>query len=166
MLNSAQRSTDKEIDELDLLTQRHERIILGDPENGKIGISAQSDSLENLINELRAEMRSLRADLYGDHTGHIGLDSRVGRLEDKRARADRREGWAWDSVTKIIVELLVVIALLLLNWDRVEDFFKARMHHGKVPAAAPTKGRGKKPKKPKPIVMPEASGEPASAPLQ
>ncbi len=158
LLNSAQRSTDKELDELDLLAQKHERIILGDPENNKIGISAQTDSLETLVNELRAEIRSLRATLYGDHTGHPGLEGRVDTLEDKRSAKERREGWAWDSFTKITVELLLVIAMLLLNWERIEDLIKSKIHPSPPVAAQKVRRR----KKPKPIVVPEINGEPAA----
>lgn len=161
-LNSAQRSTDKELDELDLLTQKHERIILGDPENDKIGISAQIDSLETLVNELRAELRTLKATLYGDHTGHPGLEGRMDNLEDRRKSKERREGWAWDSFTKITVELLLVIAMLLLNWERIEDLIKSKIHP--APPAAAQKVRHKK--KPKPIVLPEVTNDAATETVQ
>ncbi len=158
MLNSAQRSTDKELDDLDLLTQKHERILLGDAEEKKIGISAQIDQQDILVNELRAELRSIKSTIYGDHTGHAGLETKVEKLEDKRRWSEKREGWAWDSFTKIAVELLLVIAMLLLNWERIEDFFKARFGHPEqAPAAQTHKARRKR--KPKPIVLPELGAD-------
>ncbi len=160
MLNSAQRSIDNEIDELDLITQKHERVILGDAEKHEIGISAQVDQQEILLNELRAELRTIRATLHGDHAGNPGVEQRVDKLEDKKKWKERREGWAWDSFTKIAVELLLVVAMLLLNWERIEDLIKSKFHPTPPAAAQPAKHRRKR--KPKPIVLPEINGDSAA----
>ena len=161
MLNTAQRVTDKELEDIDVKVESHERIILGDPENGKIGVAAQFDALETLVNELRAELRNVRATLHGDHTGHPGLESRVDAMEGRRARRDLREGYFWHFVTALGVQALFVIALLILNWERVEDFIKSRLHHPPAQKIEPQKRH--KRHKPKPILIPEAQqDEPAT----
>lgn len=167
MLNSTQRSTDKELDEHDIEIAKHDRIILGDPENGKIGISAQIDSLDNLVNELRAEYRSIKATLYGDHTGHAGIESRVDRLEDKKEiaarRAEKREGYFWHFVTAVSLQILFLAGVVVLNWDRIEDFYVKHLKRAPAHAIAPAKPRRpKKHKEQKPIVMPELGGDSTS----
>lgn len=153
LLTQAQRATDKELDELDLLTQKHERVLLGDAESHSIGISAQVDQQEILLNELRAELRTIRATLHGDHAGNPGHEQRIERLEEKKTWREKREGWAWDSFTKITVELLLVLAMLLLNWERIEELIKSKMHP--APPAAEHVKKSRRHKKLKPIVKPD-----------
>lgn len=163
-LTQCQRSTDQELDDLDLKTQSHDRIILGDAENGKIGMSAQLDANETLLNATRSELRNLQAVVFGDHTGHPGLDQRVTELEDKKkskeSRAEKREGYFWHLVTAIVLQLFMLAGTAMLNWDRIEDFAKKHWHRG--PAVKAQVAKPKRPRKPKPIVVPEAPHDAAS----
>lgn len=156
MLNSAQRTTDKELDDLDLL----DKVLRGDPEEGTDGLIARQHALENLHNELRAELGRIKQELFGDHAGGPGLTQRVDVLDGKRERLDKREGYFWHFVTAVAVQLLFLSAALVLNWERVEDFFRRRFRH-EPPAHMETKKRGR-PRRQKPIVMPETNDEPST----
>jgi hypothetical protein len=159
-LNAAQRSTDKEIDDHDLLIERHERILVGDPEEGKIGISAEYEILESKVNALEAEFRSIRNTIYGDRAGGHGHEQRLNKLEDKRESKEKRVGYFWAFVTSTVGAFLMVASLMILNWDRVEEFARKaweHIHHQPVAQLTKTKHKAKRQRKKElpPIVTPD-----------
>lgn len=164
-LNAAQRVTDKEVDDHDIAIGKLEQVVFGDPTENLDGLGEQVHAMQKEVTRLR---RVLDPDFEGKHGIVKDVAYLLDRDSHKKAREDRavlREGWAWASITKIVVELLIVTALLLLNWERVEDFFKSRFHV-KPDKVEQMIEDAKRPRhrrhKPKPIILPEAQDEPAS----
>lgn len=155
MLNSAQRISDKELDDLDLKYEALDKVLRGDPEQGTDGMIARQHANENMHNEMRAELRGIKQELYGDHAGGDGLTQRVDYLDGKRERANQRAGYFWHFITAVAVQLLFLAAVLVLNWDRVEDFFRRRFSH-EPPAHMQAKGRSRRRK---PIMIPDANDD-------
>ena len=153
-LNTAVQSVQKLIEELELDYAAFDRVLRGDAEEGTDGLIARQHTTENMVNELRAELRTLRTVVEGDHTGTPGLKQKVDSLLGKRERSEKREGYFWHFITASVGSVLMVRTLLILNWERIEDFVKAHWPHSAQVTQQQKKKHGGK-KKQKPIVLPE-----------
>lgn len=156
MLNTAQRVGDKQLEDLELEVSGLDRIIRGDLEDGKIGMGAQVDALETLVNSLRAEFRALTVIVTGDHADGDGLEQRIVRMENRREDRNRNRDYFWHFVTATVSGTLVLAGLLVLNWERVEEFGRHVWEHWHpAPTIATVKPKHSKHKrKQKPIVVP------------
>ncbi len=134
MLNSAQRSTDKEINDLDLRGEEHERTLHGDSETS--GLIGRIEGLEHLT----AQLNSCVFSSPGNKTG---LDKRVDTLED----GSQTSGFKWSFATAVTVALIGVmgtaiglLGLLIMNWDKVDAMVYRYRHPTEL---KPGKRRGK-----------------------
>jgi len=168
-LTSAQRTTDDQLDDGEIRTTKLEQVVFGDPAENIAGLTEQLHSIQT---ELTRLIRLIDPDYAGKH----GLLKDVAYLMDRddvrkrrEERSRMREGWAWESVTKIIVEFLLVVGLLILNWERVEDFARSawgHLHHSSATAQVAKAAKAKKGRKKKPIVLPEFEGDPTGSEVQ
>lgn len=155
-LNAAQKTADDDLDELRLELAKVDRILRGDPEESKEGI-AQS------LDRLQAEINKFNRIFEKDHLGNGGLREDISYLMDDRRRHDRREDNAWKFVTAICVQFLILIGLLIVNWDHIQEFIVLHEH---IYQAASIERDTKKKKaarahrKHKVVAVPEATNEP------
>jgi hypothetical protein len=98
-LTSAQRSTDDELDELDLKYNSLDHIIRGDPENDLVGFQERINTLEVGVRELLAEKVKLKVS-----------DSAV-------------QGIKWQSVTAIVCAVIVGLSAILPHLDKIISVF-------------------------------------------
>lgn len=99
-LTSAQRSTDKELDDLDLKYEAIDKVIRGDPEQDTDGIIARIHNLENAIQELRAE-----------------------RVKFKVADV-ASTGLKWQAWAVIIAAILGLLGGILPNLTKIKETFR------------------------------------------
>ncbi len=134
MLTSAQRSTDVEINDLDLLTHAHEETLHG--ELGTSGLIGRIEALEKMSSRLEACV-------FSSPGNKNGLDSRVDALEDDSPTKAKK----WDFATAVTVALIGVVGtaigllgLLIMNWEKVDVL----VNHWKHPQSElkPGKRRG------------------------
>lgn len=99
-LTSAQRSTDDELDELDLKYDVLDKIMRGDPENDIIGFHERLHTVETGVRELLAEKVT-------------------SKLSDTAV-----QGVKWQSVTTIIVSIIGLLSFILPNIDKIRQAFR------------------------------------------
>lgn len=122
MLTSAQRSTDVELNDLDVVTQEHERTLHGDSETS--GLIGRIETLERMSSRLEACV-------FSSPGNKNGLDQRVDILED----GSQTSGFRWSFATAVTVALIGafgtaigLVGLLIMNWPRV-DAMVTRYRH-------------------------------------
>jgi hypothetical protein len=98
-LTSAQRSTDDELDELDLKYDSLDKIMRGDPENDIIGFHERLHTVETDLREIKAE--TIRAKIVGDSV----------------------QGIKWQSVTAIICAVIAALSVVLPHLDQIISVF-------------------------------------------
>ncbi len=122
MLNSAQRSTDKELADLDRDLAKHDRMLHGDMETS--GLIGRIEATEHLLTRLEACV-------FSSPGNHNGLDMRVSTLEDE----NRTSGFKWSFATSVTVALIGVfgtviglLGLLIMNWDKIDTMVQHYRH--------------------------------------
>lgn len=103
-LNTAQRVTDQQLDDLDLKYEAIDKVLRGDPETDTDGFIARLHNAENAILELRAE-----------------------RVKFKVADVTVT-GFKWEFLTKVTVQLLILAGFLILGWDKLEGLYQKIIH--------------------------------------
>lgn len=108
-LNAAQRVTDQQLDDLDIKYDSIDRALRGDPQEDTDGFLARLHHVENGIQEIRAELIKLR----------------ISDVEVK--------GFRWEFLTKVTVQILILLGLLLMGWEKVEDLVKRVLNQKESP---------------------------------
>jgi len=146
-LNTAQRVTDREVEDLELKYEGHDKILRGDPEHDTDGLVARLHTQENLVNELRAEYGALKQTIRGYHDGSPGLEGRVDALEGIKKNRERKEGYYWQFITAVAVAIIGLVGIILTNLKEI----KAHLPKSK-PSPLSQKIEKAKHKKGKPII--------------
>lgn len=134
MLTSAQRSTDVELSDLDVLLQKHEETLHGD--SATSGLIGRIEALEHISSQLNACV-------FSSPGNKNGLDKRVDALED----GSQTSSFKWNFATAVTVALIGVVGtaigllgLLIMNWDKVDAMVYHYRHPQELKAG---KRRGK-----------------------
>lgn len=146
MLNSAQRSTDRELGDQDILLHKHEETLHGTSETS--GLIGRIEAMEHLVAELHACVISSPGNKNG-------LDKRVDILED----GAQSSGFRWTFATAVTVALIGVfgtaiglLGLLIMNWDKV-DTLVSHYRHPQELKAGKRRGRVRE------VTVPEEEGK-------
>jgi len=99
-LTSAQRSTDDELDDLDIKYNALDRIIRGDPENDISGFQERLHNVENGLQDLRAEKVKFTV-----------ADTTV-------------QGFKWNFWTVFLSALIPSLLALALNWKGISGYLE------------------------------------------
>ncbi len=98
-LTSAQRSTDDELDELDLKYNTLDRIIRGDPENDISGFHERLHNVENGLQDLRAEKVKFKV-----------ADTAI-------------QGFKWQFWGLVLTAIITTIGAIF-GWDRIHAYLE------------------------------------------
>lgn len=120
-LNAAQKTADDDLDDIRVEVEKVDRILRGDPEENKEGLNAAMDRQQ-------AEIQKFNRIFDKDHLGNGGLLEDIRYLMEDRKRHEMRENNAWKLVTAICVQFLILIGLLVVNWDHIQEFIVLREH--------------------------------------
>ncbi len=127
-LTSAQKSADanfveieKDLADVQREHSRLDRILRGDPETNLEGLILT-------IHMLRNDVQKFNNVLYPDSTGHGGLLKDIESLIQKRGRSEKREGYFWAFLTAVSVQFLILIGLVIINWDRIGEYLTLHQH--------------------------------------
>jgi hypothetical protein len=158
-LNSAQSSTDLELAKMDREIDKIDGILRGD---------ADGDGLVATLHALQREIQKFNGLLEYDSAGNPGMLRKIDLVLNDRDRAARREGYHWTFFTAAFVQFLILIGLLVVNWDKIREYVIIREHiHQAAAIERNTKAlkakRARHPKKPKPAPVIEAP-EPVAEP--
>lgn len=131
MLTSAQRTTDKELEDLDVRLHDTEQMLHGDTENS--GLIGRIETLEHQNAELRAIILT-------DATGEKGLQHDVQVLMS----GEKTSGERWKFATAFSVAIISLLGLLITNWQSIQGFIEKRSkpHNGQS-TARPRHARAK-----------------------
>jgi hypothetical protein len=158
-LVSSQKTTDDDLDEIRVEQAKFDRVLRGDPEENREGM-AQS------LDRLQAEVTKFNRIFDKDHLGNGGLREDISYLMDDRRRHERREDNAWKFVTAICVQFLILIGLLIVNWDRIQEFLVLHEHIYQAASIERDTKRKKAARarhKRKAVVIPEGPNEPETS---
>lgn len=120
-LNTAQRVTERQLDDLDLKYDDIDKLLRGDAELEHDGLIARLHSIETTLNKLAASVEGIKQIIEGDHTGHPGLKTELKDL--KEGRLDRRQDRSdfWKFVTAIAVALITG-GYLRSMWPKISTY--------------------------------------------
>lgn len=120
-LTSAQKSADTDLDDLRLELLKVDRILRGDPER-------DLDGLIEMIKEHQKEINKFNALLNPDHLGQGGLLNDLREVLGSRQRSEKREGYLWKFATAVVVQFLILIGLIVVNWDKIQEYVVLHQH--------------------------------------
>lgn len=109
------------LDKIDDALDALDKLIRGEPEEGREGILEALHLAQREINKFNAV---LNADIHGNG----GLRNDINSLLDKRARSEKREGYFWHFATAAFVQFLILIGLIVVNWDRIQWYVMVKQH--------------------------------------
>lgn len=156
-LTSAQKSADADLTTLREEMLKFDEILRGDENH---------DGLIEKVNLLSKEVNKFNALLYRDSAGNPGILKKIDAVLDDRERADKQTGYRWAFRTAfwpvVVVQLLVLIGLVVVNWDKIQEYIVLHEHIYQAAAIERNtkKLKAKRKKKPKPPPVeevPEAS---------
>lgn len=120
-LNAAQKTADDELDQIQVKLEEFDHILRGDIE----------DDLEGLLesrNKIQIEINKFNALLMPDIHGHGGVVNDLNEILQNRTRREKRADHFWKFATAVFVQFLVLIGLLIVNWDRIQEYVVLHKH--------------------------------------
>lgn len=108
-LTTAQKVTDRQLDDLDLKYQAIDKILRGDPETDTDGFAARLHVVENGLQEIRATL----------------LKAHMADVEVTKSK--------WEFAGKILERLLILAGILLLGWDKLQSLYLSLLNQPPSP---------------------------------
>lgn len=154
-LTSAQKTTDDELDEIQEKLREIDHILRGYPDEDLEGLIASRD-------KLATQVLKFNALLMPDIHGHGGVVNDLNEVLQNRTAREKRADHFWKFATAVVVQFLILIGLLVVNWDRIQEYIV--LHEHIYQAASIEKDTKKRKalrahKKRKAVEVPEASNE-------
>ena len=122
-LTTAQKVTDRQLDDLEIQLHAVDNLLRGDHEEGTSGLIGRLETVEHYLAELRAI-------IIMDATGKKGLQHEVAILSSGERTAKER----WQFVTAICISVISLLGLVLTNWDKIALFLhRKNLDFGETP---------------------------------
>lgn len=111
----------KELSRMERRLARAERVLWGDPEEDREGLIELKNRHQNEINKFNA---LLMPDIHGNG----GVVNDLNEVRYDRSRREKREGYFWHFVTAAFVQFLILIGLIVVNWDNIQGYIVLKQH--------------------------------------
>lgn len=131
-LTTAQKVTDRQLEDCERILTRLDRVISGDPQADLSGIVEQ-------MHQIQRDLNKINAVIFVDSTGKRGLLHEVEALTSGERTASER----WKFATAVTVAIISMVGLLLTNWNRVLGF----LNQGTIPFEQSETPKHRKPRR-------------------
>lgn len=111
-LTTAQKVTDKQLEDIEQVLTRWDRILRGDPQEDLIGLTEQ-------IRNLELDIRKINAVLFMDSTGKRGIAHDIDVLMDRKKARTEGSQYRWQFWTTFVAALIAALTAILTNWDKI-----------------------------------------------
>jgi hypothetical protein len=111
----------KELLRLERRLARAERALWGDPDEDREGLIESQ-------NRHQIEINKFNALLMPDIHGNGGVVNDLNEVRYDRSRREKREGYFWHFVTAAFVQFLILIGLIVVNWDNIMGYIVLHQH--------------------------------------